>query len=256
MNIYDYVLGHQYIYPNNHCYVSRIISISHRKCFACNCENRATQLHDYCSMENLHLDLLVTCRQTYTEACRVFWTTNNFCFQDRDIVSNFYRSLTPPQRNSIRKIRLYIENFLGTSHVGWESAISNQIWYSLSGLQKLEMVIGYYHSTCLPENGKRHRESHLSEFILKLAALNIRSVIVRIDKATWDRSTFNETHDLNGEISTEVCAKRIEKMLLDKNYAHDQCAKQRSLDETWARTQQDIIGVPRFQRSLSSNPYR
>ena len=257
MNIYEHVLGHQYIYPNNLGLTYRILPISDRKCFVCTCQHRTTQIHQSCTPDpRLHCDLLATCRQIYSEAFPVFWSTNTFCLQDREIVSGLFRSLKPHQRHSIRKIRLFLRNFLGTSHVGWDPAVSRIIWDTMSGLQRLELFISYYHSTCLPENGKRPRESHLSGFVLKLSALTFKSAKVWIENATWDRITFNETHDVFGEMSPRICAERIERMLLDKDYAHDQCEKQKALDESWARSKRDVGGALGFQRALSSNPYR
>ena len=258
-SIFDYVLGHQWVYPNNHSYNSLLRSQSYGKRLVCSCGKQRVSNHESCSLGPLYLDLFLTCRWVYREALPIFWSTNLFCLQDREVVSSFFKSLRPHQRNLIRSLRLHIENFLGTAHVGWDPAVTNLIWDALSRLQRIQLIIGYYNSPCLPENGRRHRESHLSDFILKVSTLPLKSATVWIRNAKLDKGTFNETHSPNEAVSIEVCAKRIERMLLDKDYVRDQCEKQKSLDQVWARTRTEVSLQRRtveLQRALSSNPYR
>lgn len=211
----------------------------------------------YCDSAPLRLDLLSTCRKVHNEAFYVFWSTSLFRFDDRITLSQFYKFLAPRQRISIRRVRLYIENFLGTSHVGWDPALTRTIWESFSNLRHLELLIAFYTSPSLPENGRRRRESHLSEFILNLAAIPLASAYVWIGRAKLDDKTFNETHEPGDKACSEVCAERIRKMLLDVAYARDQCAKQKVLDDDWARMQGELqLGPLGVQRGLSSNPYR
>ena len=257
--IYNYVLGSQRIYPNNHYYEMNSLSKPFRRCFVCRCENHVLEIHQACDLDQLHLDLLVTCRQIHSEVFPLFWSSNLFCLQDRLILSSFIKHLRPYQRRLIRRLRLYMENYLGTPTLFWDPAATNAIWDTLSNVRHLQLIIAYYKSPYRSGPSERHRESHLSDFILKLSTSPLQSVEVRIGAASLDEHTFNETHDPAEGLSTEVCAERIQKMLLDKIYARSQCTMQKLLDEAWTRQytknahQKGLSGI---RQGLQSNPYR
>ena len=108
----------------------------------CDCDG-ARDLKDHgrntaCWPQRLYFQLLVTCRQIYTEAFPVFWSTNIFCFEYSDIMSLVFQNLLPHQKALIKHVRLDIMWFVMNHQ--WKQNLKAANLSSLQSLQKIDIV--------------------------------------------------------------------------------------------------------------------
>ena len=78
--------------------------------------------HDKSTCEELHLELLRSCREIYHEAYDVLWSTNTFYFDNPKIFSKFIRSRKADQAKLIKNLWLCTEIFPG-SEGDWNPAL-------------------------------------------------------------------------------------------------------------------------------------
>ena len=106
---------------------------------------------------DIHLSLLRTCQQIYTEFNQVLWETNIFSFSDITSFIQFMGSRSTFQKSSIRKLRLAMNwdyNMGGVE--AWNSALSQPLIRSLEGLRELWLHIHY----CIYEKDyQRHKKN-------------------------------------------------------------------------------------------------
>lgn len=93
----------------------------------------------------MHLCILRTCRQVYTEATQVLWETNIFSFNDVNSYHRFMDSRNASQMGSIRKLRLAMDWTLNEG-IDWESILA-QAAGSLLGLRELWLSINHIPGT-------------------------------------------------------------------------------------------------------------
>ena len=88
----------------------------------------------------MHLGILRTCRQIYTEANQVLWESNIFSFNDVPSFTRFMRERTNFQKRLIKKLRLVVVFALHGTPL-WSDAITMPLIRSLQGLRELWLCI-------------------------------------------------------------------------------------------------------------------
>lgn len=88
----------------------------------------------------MHLGILRTCRQIYTEANQVLWESNIFSFNDVPSFSRFMGERNNFQKRLIKKLRLVVVFSLQGTPL-WSDAITMPLIRSLQGLRELWMCI-------------------------------------------------------------------------------------------------------------------
>ena len=136
------MLGHRYIFPDvpqphrgNRLSPPRLV---------CNC-GRARDRNPHsvhwrtgCSAERLHLELLSTCRQTYTEVFPILWSTNFFCFDKSETMSLVFQNLLPHQKALIRNVRIDMNKFVTRRE--WTAHFKVVDLKSLQDLRRIQLV--------------------------------------------------------------------------------------------------------------------
>lgn len=133
----------------------------------------------------MHLGLLRTCRQVYTEANQILWSTNTFSFNDATTFERFMETRDSFQRRTVQKLRLVIHwTFEGERE--WNPAIRLPLIRSLQRLRRLELLIGHEMDT---ESYSKFKNGHgldapletrFAEFLRKLSVLPLNSVHVKV----------------------------------------------------------------------------
>ena len=95
-----------------------------------------------CWSQRLYYYLLCTCRQIYTEAFPIFWSTNTFCFENSAVMSSIFQKWLPYQKALIRNVRLDIGAFV-LDH-DWETHLKGA---DLPSLQRLEQICIVTHTS-------------------------------------------------------------------------------------------------------------
>ena len=93
-------------------------------------------------MRVIHLGLLRTCRQVYTEANRVLWQTNTFSFNDAHSFSCFMGERNNHQKGFMKKLRLAMNLFSGSGPL-WSRRLTLPLVEPLQGLRYLWLAIHY-----------------------------------------------------------------------------------------------------------------
>lgn len=224
-SIYGYILGHRRIFLSGQ-------HVRHRSLTA----------------GSVQLSLLQICRQIHSEALPILWSTNTFCFKDATAFTRFFPERTLYQLTLLRNLCLYL-GWFGHSLTEGRLHLDESIWQYLRGIHSVELHIETYSPRCetsLPSltatgqikpDSKLH-EGHVSDFLIELAKSPLQSAKVVIQHLEDSRKQY---HD-QGKQEAEECGKReyaeqLRKMLLDKEYARDEIARQKSCDDAWAERQ-------------------
>ena len=99
-------------------------------------------LNRYAYMRVIHLGLLRTCRQVYTEANPVLWETNTFSFNDAHSLRCFMGEITNHQKGLMKKLRLAMIFYTGGAPL-WSTPLTLPLVESFQGLRNLWLVIRY-----------------------------------------------------------------------------------------------------------------
>ena len=158
-----------------------------------------------CNRE-IHLCLLRTCRQVYTEANKVLWETNIFSFNDIHSFNCFMNERNNYQKGLMKKLRLAMKFGLrGPMHTPlWSSALTMQLVRSLQGLRFVWLAINYRQPAKLHEECESRgwldsvvlRSSYL-EGVRKLATLPLAHVKVSVSNK--DLGYFEDLYFDHGE---------------------------------------------------------
>ena len=131
-----------YIFPNDLPQLSPGSSGSRKPRVLCDCgEARDQKIHFHrgCELKFMHhLGLLSTCRQVYSEAFPIFWSTNIFCFDVGVIMSRAFKYLLPHQKSLIRNIRIDINWFILDRE--WNEHLKLVDLASLPGLRQIQII--------------------------------------------------------------------------------------------------------------------
>ena len=180
-----------------------------------------TWCRDDCDM---HLRLLRTCRQIYTEANQVLWETNIFSLDDARTFVRFMDTRNTHQRGLINKIRLVMRLGPG-SDWEWNDALDMPRVKSFQGLRFLWLAINERQTAKQFEEHERlgllHRimiDSKSGDAILRrLATLPLTKVNVVVTSKDFYYDYREPIHpsDLWTRQQQEKCAELIRARLLD-----------------------------------------
>ena len=92
--------------------------------------------------EEMHLTALRVCRQIYTEANSVLWSTNTFSFYDEATFRHFMDTRTTCQKRSLKKLRLQI-NCVANEEAAWSRVLGMKLIRSLVGLRSLRLQMNH-----------------------------------------------------------------------------------------------------------------
>lgn len=90
----------------------------------------------------LPLRILRSCRQIYTEANQILWSTNTFSFDEGIAFKCFIGTRTLIQKRALKKLRFQMYWHQG-GHKDWNSALNIALIRSLHGLRHLRLSIEY-----------------------------------------------------------------------------------------------------------------
>ena len=171
----------------------------------------------------MHLGILRTCRQIYTEANQVLWESNIFSFNDVPSFSRFMGERTNFQKRLIKKLRLVVVFALHGTPL-WSDAITMPLIRSLQGLRELWLCINSRFPASLFDNEYKARcfETKYLEGARKLATLPLSRAKVSITNkylgnydAHWKLGSYEQwTKEQQREY-----AELIQARLLDVNGA-------------------------------------
>ena len=167
----------------------------------------------------MHLSALRVCRQIYSEASDVLWTTNTFSFNDAALSFHcFMEERTTYQKQLLRRLRLQMDWVWGEDGP-WNCALDMALIKSLTGLRSLRLQINhsvgawsYQQARALGGAFALFEPGHL-ELVHRMAVMPLANVEVFVG----DRS---QPHNLNTLWTAEdrkEYAEGIRKILLDPN---------------------------------------
>ena len=159
-----------YIYPNGH--LPHLTPSPYPPLLVCDCDGaRDQQAHGRdtaCWPQRLYYHLLCTCRQIYTEAFPLLWSTNTFCFEHSATMSLVLQKWLPHQKALIKNIRLDINWFVLNGE--WKTHLKAANLASLPGLKHIHIVT---HTEMEPgplTTRLQRRRSRLVKFIYEMLA--------------------------------------------------------------------------------------
>lgn len=111
----------------------------------------------YYDHETIPLRILRTCRQMYTEANQILWSTNTFSFSDPATFKHFVGTRSLMQKRTLKKLRLEMDWDMA-EHRDWNSVLNIAVVRSLQGLRQLRLQIDY----ALESKGFEYQKSTFS----------------------------------------------------------------------------------------------
>ena len=171
--------------------------------------------------ESMHLKVLRVCRQIYSEANHVLWTTNTFSFRDTFSFVGFMEERTTPQKRLLKRLRLQMNWAWGDDRL-WKHAFSTTVIISLVGLRNLRLQINHSVEAGFYRRAKT-RENKLALFEPKhLALMHRMAMFPLVDVEVFVGVHFQQqcnpdAYGMAGD--RKEYAEAIRKVLLDPNGA-------------------------------------
>lgn len=189
--------------------------------------------------EMMHLGVLRSCRQIYTEANRVLWTTNTFSFADPATFKRFMMTRNIHQKRFIRSLHLKMHLDLSCAIKDWNSFLNMSLVKSLCGLRQLALHITFGMSATSYERAKSDHYLYPAiycESVQRISTLALTEVDVFVENPEYNSSDLLWTKSDRKEF-----AEHLRDILLNPKgaevYAEDQL-KQKEADrkdkEFWA----------------------
>lgn len=170
--------------------------------------------------ESMHLKVLRVCRQIYSEANHVLWTTNTFSFRNTFSFDDFMEERTNLQRRLLKSLRLQM-NWAWGDDLHWKHAFSTTTIISLAGLRNLRLQINHSVEAGFYQRAKTCGNK-LALFEPKhLAVMHRLALFPLIDVEVFVGVHFQQcNHDAYGMArNRKEYAEAIRKVLLDPNGA-------------------------------------
>ncbi|KAL8833126.1 MAG: hypothetical protein Q9170_004484 [Blastenia crenularia] len=189
------------------------------------------------------LTVLRVCRQTYSEANQVLWSTNTFSFHNSTALKRFMMTRSIYQKRLIRCLRLDMDwNDMGAAE--WNSALGIGLIRSLSGLRTLRLRITYNMHGEIYQKVKDDlvQTAKFCEGLRKISTLPLTSVEIAVTYDPWwmpDDEDDDDDDDVNywKQSDMDQFAKNLKEMLLNPHGA-----------EIYAQQQQKLEGMSRDER--------
>ena len=89
---------------------------------------------------DMYLEVLRSCRQIYSEAMPILWSTNTFGFSDPATFRDFFALLNGIQKKILRKVHLAIQ-WERMEHQEWRTVLNMTLIRSLTGLRELYLCV-------------------------------------------------------------------------------------------------------------------
>ena len=205
--------------------------------------------------ETIQLAILRVCRQIYSEANDVLWSTNTFSFDDADrTFVDFIESMTTQQQKMLRKLRLQMDWVYEDDKV-WDRVLGAKRLRSLPRIQGLRLQINHSWEAAQYQESKAEADIlpfarlQQCEFILKMATWPLTDVEVFVsDFPHLVDEVEDPPRDLSIQWSAEdrtEYADGIRKMLLDPQGAE----KHAQLQQTMQKCRQVVKEVRKEQKA-------
>ena len=171
--------------------------------------------------QSMRLKALRVCRQIYSEANQVLWTTNTFSFNDAAFSFHYFmEERTTLQKLLLRKLRLEMDWVWGEDEP-WKRALSTTLTRSLAEMRYLRLQINHsvdagFHQRA--ENGENELalfETRHLDLVRSMAKLPLVDVEVYVG----ERSQPRTLDDYCMAKARKEYAETIRKVLLDPNGA-------------------------------------
>lgn len=223
LKIFSYVLGHRRVYPHG------------RSAGAAEDQIRAVGIR-------VPSDLFLTCKKIHTEALPFLFPQITYCFNDRLNFTRFFNSLTLSQRRAVQRIWLALD-FFGSHSSEAHLYLESSTWKHLINLRRVELRISQYLPlgvTAVPKPTAQepyigpnlmymYHEGHASVFLMNLG------------NSSLEEGVSITIHDLVGPRKNSSIVEdyvvRLGNMILNKNFAEEELARQKLRDKAWAETQ-------------------
>ena len=161
---------------------------------------------------SIHLTALRVCRQMYTEANVVLWTTNTFSFREATFAfESFMRCRTTHQKQLLRRLRLQVESSIEAKG-SWNSVLDISVIRSLTGLKSLRLQFDCAIDADTYDQVKTHGATLLMSqrlevpWVDRLATLPLSEVEVFVscldDRVLWDQDGRCRLAELNDSLWT------------------------------------------------------
>ena len=185
--------------------------------------------------QEMHLTALRVCRQIYSEANRVLWSTNTFSFHDVVTFYHFMDTRKTYQKRLLQKLRLQVK-CVPDQEGPWSYVLDMKFIRSLVGLRSLRLQInhkmdaaGYQRIKALWDDSDWRTAIQMRlRFVQRLKVLPLTEVEVFIGDYSCERS--NDKFMFTVEDRTEY-ADAIRRILLDPKGAESYVQDRKDLKE-------------------------
>lgn len=146
----------------------------------------------------LRLEVLRTCRQVYSEANPILWSTNTFSFEDQYSFTHFVDVRSAVQKRLLRCIRLTMVLSHPRGNM-WNDALSMAVVKSLRGLRVLHVHIRHrFHeeSSLKRWNVSQTMRNQPVQALLRLQTLPLEIVTVIFDKHPQSSTSMRRAVEL------------------------------------------------------------